>query len=101
MTFDRRALTSAVLVVLIGTYAAAPLAWQQEFTNNFRYNRGQAIQPIFEVFNLTNADNITVVNSALYGVNTTTNVLTPNASFGQPTTTAGQRIIQLAVRFTF
>jgi outer membrane receptor protein involved in Fe transport len=60
-----------------------------------------AIQPIFEVFNLTNADNITVVNSALYGVNTVTNVLTPNAGFGQPTTTAGQRIIQLAVRFTF
>ena len=60
-----------------------------------------AVQPIFEVFNLTNADNIIVVNSALYGVNTTTNVLTPNAGFGQPTTTAGQRIIQLAVRFMF
>ena len=59
------------------------------------------MQPIFEVFNLANADNIIVVNQALYGVNTTTNVLTPNTSFAQPTTTAGQRIIQLAVRFTF
>jgi outer membrane receptor protein involved in Fe transport len=60
-----------------------------------------AVQPIFEVFNLTNADNIIVVNQALYGVNTTTNVLTPNTGFAQPTTTAGQRIVQLAVKFTF
>jgi len=35
------------------------------------------------------------------GVNTTTNVLTANTSFAQPLGTAGQRIIQLAMRFTF
>ena len=52
------------------------------------------VQPIFEVFNLFNADDITLVNTALYGVSGTT--LTPNASFGQPLATAGQRIIQLA-----
>ena len=43
-----------------------------------------AVQPVFEVFNLLNADNVNSVNTTLYGVNTTTNVLTPNASFAQP-----------------
>ena len=60
-----------------------------------------ALQPVFEVFNLLNADNIVSVNTTLYGVNTTTNLLTPNASFGQPLGTAGQRIMQLALRLTF
>jgi outer membrane receptor protein involved in Fe transport len=60
-----------------------------------------AVQPIFEVFNLLNSDNIVSVNTTLYGVNTTTSVLTPNASFGQPLNTAGQRIMQLAFRVTF
>lgn len=60
-----------------------------------------AVQPIFEAYNLFNADNVNSVNTALYGVNTTTNVLTPNASFGQALGTAGQRILQLAVRLTF
>ena len=59
------------------------------------------VQPIFEAFNVANADNIVSVNSALFGANTTTLVLTPNASFGQPLATAGQRIIQLAVRVLF
>ena len=59
------------------------------------------VQPIFEAYNLLNADNINSVNNALYGVNTATNVLTPNTGFGQPLTTAGQRIIQLAVRVLF
>jgi hypothetical protein len=47
MTLDRAALAGAMLVALFGASAAVPRA-QQEFTNNFRYNRGQAIQPIFE-----------------------------------------------------
>jgi outer membrane receptor protein involved in Fe transport len=57
------------------------------------------VQPIFEVYNLMNADDINTVNQALYGVSGTT--LTPNASFGQPLGTAGQRIIQLAVKVLF
>jgi hypothetical protein len=60
-----------------------------------------AFQPIFEVYNLFNSDNVSSVNQALYGVNTATNVLTPGTSFGQPLATAGQRIIQLAGRLTF
>ena len=60
-----------------------------------------AVQPIFEAFNLLNADNINNVNATLYSVNTSTNVLTTNTSFGQALGTAGQRIMQLAVRFTF
>jgi hypothetical protein len=60
-----------------------------------------AVQPIFEAFNLLNADNVTSVNSTLYGASATTTVLTPNASFGQTLGTAGQRIVQLALRVTF
>jgi hypothetical protein len=60
-----------------------------------------AAQPVFEVFNLLNSDNVNSVNTTLYGVNTATNVLTPNASFAQALGTAGQRIMQLAVRVTF
>jgi hypothetical protein len=41
------------------------------------------------------------VNTTYYGVTTSTNPLTPNASFGQPLGTAGQRISQVAVRVTF
>lgn len=47
MTFVKSRLAGALLVTL----AAVPVAGTraaQEFTNNFRYNRGQAIQPIFE-----------------------------------------------------
>ena len=46
-----------------------------------------------------NADDINSVNTTLYGVSGTT--LTPNASFGQPLATAGQRIIQLALKVVF
>jgi hypothetical protein len=37
----------------------------------------------------------------LYGVNTTTNVLTPGTSFGQALGTAGQRIMQVAIKLMF
>jgi hypothetical protein len=59
------------------------------------------LQPIFEAFNLLNADDVTLVNTTLDSVNTTTNVLTPNTNFGQPLGTGGQRIIQLALKVTF
>ena len=59
------------------------------------------LQPIFEAFNLLNADDVNSVNNTLYSVNTTTNVLTPNASFGQALGTGGQRILQLALKLTF
>jgi hypothetical protein len=57
------------------------------------------VQPLFEVYNLLNADNINSINTALYGVSGS--VLTPNSSFGQPLGTAGQRIIQLALKVAF
>jgi hypothetical protein len=62
---------------------------------------GVNVQPIFEAFNVLNADNVNSVNQALYGVNTATNVLTPGTSFAQPLTTAGQRIMQVAVKVIF
>ncbi len=60
-----------------------------------------SVQPIVEAFNLFNADNVNNINATLYGVNTTTNVLTPNTSFGAALGTAGQRIVQLGVRLLF
>jgi outer membrane receptor protein involved in Fe transport len=62
---------------------------------------GVNVQPIFEAFNVLNADNVNSVNQALYGVNAATNVLTPGTSFGQPLTTAGQRIMQVAIKVMF
>lgn len=48
MTLHRRALAGLTVVALIGASGAGPVAQQSEFTNNFRYNKGQSIQPIFE-----------------------------------------------------
>lgn len=48
MTLDRRTLAGAVLAALVGAASAGSYAQQPEFTNNFRYNKGQSIQPIFE-----------------------------------------------------
>ena len=56
---------------------------------------------IFETFNLFNDDVISAVNTGYYNVNTTTSTLTPNAAFGTPTASVGERIIQLAVKFSF
>ena len=56
-------------------------------------------QLIAEVFNLFNRDNISGVVNVRYGLIGTT--LTPNATFGRPIATAGERIGQLAAKITF
>ena len=56
---------------------------------------------VFEAFNLFNDDVITAVNTGYYNVNTTTNTLTTNTAFGTPTASIGERIMQLAVKFSF
>lgn len=48
MTLGARDATGAIIAALLMCAAPGPLAQQAEFTNNFKYNRGQAIQPIFE-----------------------------------------------------
>ena len=49
MALDRRAASAAVVVVaMCVSVAPGPSAQQAEYTNNFKFNRGQAIQPIFE-----------------------------------------------------
>jgi hypothetical protein len=48
MTLGVRGATGAIAAALLMCAAPAPRAQQPEFTNNFKYNRGQAIQPIFE-----------------------------------------------------
>ncbi|MEZ5284934.1 MAG: hypothetical protein R2712_09010 [Vicinamibacterales bacterium] len=48
MRLDHRVLASALALALVGAGTVVPRAQQAEFTNNFRYNKGQSIQPIFE-----------------------------------------------------
>ncbi len=48
MTLEVRHATGVIVAALLMCAAPGPLAQQPEFTNNFKYNRGQAIQPIFE-----------------------------------------------------
>ena len=62
---------------------------------------GARLQLIAEAFNLTNANNINGFNRTFYSYNATTKVLTPLSTFGTPTTTSGQRIVQLAGKVTF
>ena len=54
---------------------------------------------IWEAFNLFNRDNISSVDATLYSVTGTT--LTPSTTFGRPLASAGERIMQLAVKVSF
>ncbi|MGH9384150.1 MAG: TonB-dependent receptor [Vicinamibacterales bacterium] len=56
-------------------------------------------QIVWEAFNLFNRDNFNAVNVIRYGLTGTT--LTPAQNFGQPNTSAGERIMQLAVKLSF
>jgi outer membrane receptor protein involved in Fe transport len=57
------------------------------------------LQLIWEAFNLFNGDNISGVEPTYFSVAGTT--LTPNAIFGRPTVTSGERIMQIAAKITF
>ena len=59
------------------------------------------LQLIAEAFNVLNRHNVSNVNRAYYSFTAATSTLTPIASFGLPTATAGQRIVQLAGKVTF
>lgn len=72
----------------------------------FRFGEQFTVEPIVEVFNLFNVTNVLGVSNTNYSG--FKNVLTPDASFGQPVTTAGgvfgsggPRAFQLAVRASF
>jgi outer membrane receptor protein involved in Fe transport len=68
---------------------------------DIRTGRAGRVTLIAEAFNLFNDDIISAVNTGYYNVNTTTNTLTLNSAFGTPTTSIGERIIQLAIKFSF
>jgi hypothetical protein len=59
------------------------------------------VQLIWEAFNLFNGDNISNVTADMFSVNGTTNVLTPTTNFGQPLSSSGPRIMQVAAKFSF
>jgi hypothetical protein len=56
---------------------------------------------IGEAFNLFNRANINGVEQTYYAVSLPTLTLTPNATFGRPNSSAGERIVQLAARIRF
>jgi hypothetical protein len=60
---------------------------------------GARVQLIWEAFNLFNRDNINSVDATYYSVSGTT--LTRTSTFGRPLASTGERIMQLAVKFTF
>ena len=62
---------------------------------------GTKLQLIAEAFNVTNRHNVSAVNTTFYSFAASTNTLAPNAKFGFPTATTGQRIMQLAGKVTF
>ena len=62
---------------------------------------GTKLQLIAEAFNVTNRHNVSAVNTGYYSFSSSTNTLTPNATFRVPTATTGQRIVQLAGKITF
>jgi hypothetical protein len=63
--------------------------------------RQAKVQLIWEAFNLFNADNFSNFAADRYSVNGTTNVLTPTTNFGQPLSSSGPRIMQVAAKFSF
>jgi outer membrane receptor protein involved in Fe transport len=57
------------------------------------------LQLIWEAFNLFNRDNLNGVEPTFFSVSGTT--LTRSTIFGRPTSSSGERIMQLAVKLTF
>jgi len=58
-------------------------------------------QLIAEAFNLFNRDNISAVTQQYYTVDVKAMTLEPTGRFGSPTASAGERIVQLAIRVAF
>lgn len=61
----------------------------------------QRLTLVFEAFNLFNDSILSSVDTAFFSVNATGTTLTPNAAFGTPLTSVGERVIQLAIKYTF
>jgi hypothetical protein len=64
-------------------------------SRRFKFGDRRNLELMFEGFNITNRENITAMNNT-WGPN-----VTPNATFGQPTSAEAPRQFQLAARFTF
>jgi outer membrane receptor protein involved in Fe transport len=62
---------------------------------------GTKLTLIAEAFNVLNKHNVVSENRTYFSYNATSNTLTPLVTFGTPTATAGQRIVQLAGKVTF
>jgi len=62
---------------------------------------GTRLQLIAEAFNITNRSNVNGVRTTFYTFDATKKTLTPQTSFGTPTSSAGPRIVQLAAKIIF
>ena len=76
----------------------ALVTFDPRIARDIRLGRARA-QLIWEAFNLFNRDNFIAVDTTFYGVTGTT--LTPGTTFGRPLTSAGERIMQIAVKVLF
>jgi hypothetical protein len=63
--------------------------------------RDARLQLIAEAFNILNRSNVNGVNTTRYSYNSSTQTLTPLATFGAPASSVGPRIIQLAAKVIF
>ncbi|HWM90368.1 MAG TPA: TonB-dependent receptor [Thermoanaerobaculia bacterium] len=62
---------------------------------------GYDLELIGEGFNVFDRDNINVQRSVFYNYNPATNILIPQATFGDDVSAVDNRIVQLALRFRF
>jgi hypothetical protein len=74
-------------------------------TKTFRFGENYSVSLLGEAFNLFNRSNVATVNTARYGIaSSSATVLTnpaPATPFGGPRTFLGERQIQLGARFRF
>jgi len=77
----------------------AMVSFDPRIARDFQLVGPARVQLIWEAFNLFNRDNIIAVDTTYYSVTGTT--LTPGTTFRRPLTSAGERIMQLAVKVLF
>jgi outer membrane receptor protein involved in Fe transport len=70
-------------------------------TRDINLFAGSRLQLIAEAFNVLNRSNVNGVRNGLYAYTAATGVFTRQTNFAQPTSSSGERIMQLAAKITF
>jgi hypothetical protein len=99
---DRNTGTDRVPFVGRNTYEGPGFAGVDvRFTRDISILERARLRLIFEAFNVLNHPNFLNIFTSQFNYNATTQVFTPVANFGQPSSTFDPRILQLAAKFTF